>query len=123
MTTQQKIMTQQTTCQHQHDIELLVQLSLSRRHASTASVVVSKRLADEKMAACKAECGDASPYRDVELHPISRKDAVALVKRSHYGYLDAVVDEFADIGRALRAGIRRILRRSAATDTEVTHPR
>lgn len=64
-------------CQHQRDVERLVQLSLARPRSSTASVFSSKMLADEKMLACKAECGDASAFRDVEVHPIDAKAAAA----------------------------------------------
>lgn len=111
-----------TTCQHQRDVELLIQLGLAHRRRSLASVTSSKMLADERMAACQAACGDASPYRDVELHPIPQDDAVALIERSRAGYPDVLLAEFADIGRSLRATARRILRRTnaAATDTEVT---
>lgn len=103
---------QPSTCQHQREVELLTQLALARYpQAGTASVLASKMATDEKMAACQAECGDASPYRDVELHPIAREDAVALVERSHYGYFDVLVEVFGDIGRSMRDGIRRVFRR------------
>jgi hypothetical protein len=111
-----------TICQHQSEVQLLVQFSLARSHrASIASTMSSKMLVDEKMAACQAECGDTSPYRDVELHPIPREEAVALVQRSNAGYIDIILEEFADMGRSLRAGLRRMRRPAAASDTEVTH--
>lgn len=69
------------TCQHQRDVEWLVQLGLARSHrASMASLMSSKMLADEKVAACQAECGDASPFRDVELNPIDTKAAAAALE-------------------------------------------
>lgn len=111
-----------TPCQHQRDVERLVQLSLARPRSSTADVVSSKMLADETMAACQVACGAVSPYHDVELHPILRAEAAALVERGHAGHLDILIEEFADLGRSLRAGVRRLLRRpGTVTDTGVTH--
>ncbi|MEU4807418.1 hypothetical protein [Actinosynnema sp. NPDC023587] len=107
--------TRSTACQHQREMQLLVQLSLTRRHGSTASAISSKMLADEKMAACQVECGDASPYRDVELHPISRQEAVALLEPT--GYLDIIISEFADMARTAWHGIRRLARRSDRDST------
>jgi hypothetical protein len=107
-------MTGRPSCQHQRDVELLTQLSLSRHRASTASVVSTKMLTDETMAACKAACGDASPYRNVELHPIPRREAVSLIQRSNAGAVDVLLEEFADVARAVRAGVRRLVRRLTA---------
>jgi hypothetical protein len=108
-------MTGRPICQHQRDVEMITRISLSRVRPSTASVVSSKMLADETMAACKAACGDVSPYRDVELHPIPHGEAVSLIQRSNAGAIDILLEEFADVARAVRAGVRRLARRLAAS--------
>lgn len=98
------------TCQHERDVQLLTQRSTAAlRHGRTAGTLSATMLADETKARCQTECGDTSPYRHVELHPISHADAADLLRPT--GYIDILLEEFADMGRSLRAGLRRVLTR------------
>jgi hypothetical protein len=103
---------QQAACEHQAHVQLVTTVALARGPRSTvASTVVAKRDVDETMAPCQAECGDASPFRDVEIHPIPREEAVAMVGRPT-SYVDIMLEGFADVARSVRSGVRRALRRS-----------
>jgi hypothetical protein len=98
-----------TTCTHERQIQLLVGRSdAALRRGGTAGVLAAKMTGDEAMAACQAECGDASPYAGVELRPTTPADAAAMMRPY------SIVEEFADMGSTVWRGARRFLGR---TDT------
>ena len=68
------------TCQHQRDVDLLARRSLARHRPSSASIFSATILIDERKAACQAECGAASPWHDVELCPVDRAAAAAVLE-------------------------------------------
>lgn len=96
------------TCEHERQVTFL---TAQYRH-STASVLAGKMAADEAMAACQTECGEASPFAGVDLHPITLAEAAAMMKPY------SIFDEFTDMGRAAWDGLRRLLGRPDTTSKQ-----
>jgi hypothetical protein len=69
-----------TTCQHQRDVDLITQRSLVRHRVSSANIFSATIFSDERKAACQVECGAASPWHDVELHPVDPAAAAAALE-------------------------------------------
>lgn len=96
------------TCHHERELQILVHRStLAMRRGSTAGTLSTKMLANEKMAACQVECGDTSPYRDVELEPMSQ-DAAAAQLCPDSG-IDVLLDTVTGLARSLRGRLRSLL--------------
>lgn len=95
------------TCQHQHDVDFLLQLNAARPNPSTAEVVGVKQLVDRKKVSCQQECGEQSPYHDVDVDLTSHEDAAALLRHEN-----VLLETFSELGRDVRSKLKRLVSRS-----------
>lgn len=97
------------SCEHVQRMDYLV--LLSSRHTSVAGTAADILLANEAMAECRTECGDQSPYRNVEPLP----EPLPLV---HYSAWEEFWEPWVELGRGVRAlaraGLTRLRGRTTA---------
>ncbi|SDN14828.1 hypothetical protein SAMN04488074_13652 [Lentzea albidocapillata subsp. violacea] len=98
-------------CAHERDVRISIERSLAAQHrASHVAELAAALNRDDLQRQCQAECGDASPFRDVVLAPaaVAEQDAVEALRPHRFG--DELVDAAGSIGR----GVRRLLGLGAA---------